>query len=165
MSETSCFSSSLRQCSSETLRSISGKVAEENDCDMEFFCFNADLKFEQEVYGVLGNRPCAIWYTWTMLSLNYCSKSSLTQGWRLVRNLQPATTRRLHVKHHAFMFSFCLASSCRQASMQPLQSVWLGLVELVKLEVLSSIFLTSFTHPTPVTTRQLIWGYTSLSSC
>lgn len=101
----------------------------------------------------------------TMLSLNYCSKSSLTQGWRLVRNLQPATTRRLHVKHHTFTFSFCLVSSCRQASMQPLQSVWLGLVELVKLEVLSSIFLTSFTHPTPVTTCQLIWGYTSLSSC
>lgn len=97
--------------------------------------------------------------------LNYCSKSSLTQTWRLVHNLQPATTHQLQVKHHTFTCSFCLVSSCRQASMQSLQSVWLGLVELVKLEVLSSIFLTSFSHPTPVTTRQLIWGYTSLSSC
>lgn len=57
MSETSCFSSSLRQCSSETLRSISGKVAGENDCEIEFFCFNADLKFEKVVYGVTDHVP------------------------------------------------------------------------------------------------------------
>lgn len=165
MSETSCFSSSLRQCSSEILRSISGKVAGENDCEMEFFCFNADLKFEKVVYGVLGNRPCAIWYTWTsqcwVWTTALSPHSHRPGGWFATSNLQLLTD----CTSNTFTFSFCLVSSCKQASMQPLQSVWLGLVELVKLEVLSSIFLTSFTHPTPVTTRQLIWGYTSLSSC